>query len=390
MRIIKVSELQVGSKFSKPVFLDADNMFLNADTPVTDADIRRLKKFGFKEVMTHGEVVTKSSPIPDETPIELEPLDFSANFDDDNAVLKQNYDSKIKRMPDFLTVYRNSFDILRDFYRQIADKKQPDISPIRKVSEDIIELLKKLGNISFYLLQHETDGYYLYNHVLYASFYAIFLGMQMKFNRPKLIDLGSGALLADIGMAKIPHDISDKTESLRPDEVALIKKHTLVGFHILTGLLKFKKNIAMLALQHHENFDGSGYPQKLKSGTIDELSRVYTIADHFSALVLDRPWRKKKLPYEALRSMISGNMNKFDVRYMKIFIACVSMYPVGSYVELSNNSLGMVVESNPKKPLRPVVLLVKDSSGRQFPQANRFVDLAKEDVLSVTKAITYS
>lgn len=386
MKIIKVSDLVIGARFSKPVFLDADNMFLNADTPLTEADLKRLKKFGFKEVMTHGEILATASSTSDDD-FQLDNLDVSDSFEDINFVLKQKYDSKLHKQPDFTGMYRKSFDTIRNFYRQIADKKNPEFTPIRETAEDIIDFLKNSGNISFYLLSHQTEGYYLYNHVLYATCYALFLGMQMRFNRPKLIDLGIGALVADIGMAKIPHEISDKVDPLKPDEIALIKKHPLVGFHILTSILKFKKNIATLALQHHENFDGSGYPQKLKGSNIDELSRVYTIADHFSALILDRPWRKRKLPYEALRSMISGNMNKFDVRFIKIFITCLSMYPVGSYVQLSDNTRALVIDTNVKKPLRPVVYVIQDESGRNISRNNKFTDLAEQDTLSVIKAI---
>ncbi|MCB1158456.1 MAG: HD-GYP domain-containing protein [Leptospiraceae bacterium] len=402
MKKIKVSELRVGIKFSKPVYLDQDNVFINEFTPLTEADISRLKKFGFTEILTNGEIlddfskpsessseanVKPSVKLADSDDFILEKLDLSKSFEEEAEEVRRDYLNIKNAEYTFIQFYRDSFQTIKSNFRKVAEKKNVEFTPFREIAENIINLVKNSGNISYHLLQYEVEGYYLYNHVLYSAFYATMIGQALELNRSKLLDLTSASLLADIGMTKIPPDISEKKEKLIEDEAKIIKQHPIIGYHILNNVFKVKKSLTILALQHHENFDGSGYPQRLKGADIDDMARIYAIADHFAALIHDRPWREKKMPYVALRSMLSANMNKFDLRLIKLFINILSMYPVGSYVELSDNSIAAVVSTNDSKPLRPNVAVFKTPEGKLLKENPFFINLMKNTDLSIIRAV---
>jgi HD-GYP domain-containing protein (c-di-GMP phosphodiesterase class II) len=159
---------------------------------------------------------------------------------------------------------------------------------------------------------------------------------------------------------------------------------------VLTKTYKIKNSLATIALQHHENYDGTGYPQKLRKQEIEEQACIYTIADNFCALTANRPWRRKFQPYDAMKTMISVTMNKFDLNLLRIFLNKISMYPVGSFVELSDGSIGQVLDANNAKMLRPSLVIVREADG-MIPRAGaNYTNLVLENQLYITKAIDYN
>lgn len=379
MRIIKVSELQVGMRFSKPLLLDRDNIFINALVPISENDITRLSKFGFAEVMTLGEIVTEE---PKESPV----FAGGANEDPATAALRNSFHILQKNKDEFVRLYKDSFEAVQTLYRKVAEDKVIELNQIRSIAEQITDHVRANPNFSFMLLNYSLDGYYLYNQVVKATFYSLLIAMSMDYSRPKMVDLAMAGLLSDVGMSKIPGYISEKTATLNEEEYKVVKKHPLFGYQILTKNYKVKNNIALVALQHHENFDGTGYPQKMKKNEIEEASCIYSIADTFSALVSNRPWRRKFQPYEALKTMISVVMNRFDLNLLRMFLNKIAMYPVGSYVELSDGSIAQVLEANFSKMLRPGLIIVKEASG-EITKKERFVNLLNDNTVYISKSI---
>lgn len=379
MKVVNISKLKIGAKYTKPLYLDSENIFINAETPITEEDIDRLRKFGFNEVLTDGEEIKDMYSVS----LSSDMLEVFGN-----TSLREIYDKYIKELPSFNKIYKKSIDIIQKCYQKIAEDKTFDINQFRTIAEDIIGFIKNSENASFNLLQRKNEGFYLYEQIFHSTVYALLIGLEMKFSYPKLVDLGIASLLADSGMTKLPASISQKNSSLNEEEFKVIKKHPLFGYQFLTKVLKIKNNLAVIALQHHESFDGTGYPQKLNKDSIDQASKIFSIADNFSAMIINRPWRKRQLPYEAMRNMLSVNMNKFDLNILRIFLNAISMYPVGSYVELSDSSLAVVLQTNKTKPLRPALMILKDSWGNSTNNS-LFVDLSQESQLYITKAIDW-
>ena len=383
MKKIKLEELKAGYSYTKPIYLDEDTVFINANTAITDNDLNKLKKFGVSEVLTNGEISQSRIPEIKNTPVvKLK----SGSVPEEHRHFLEIFEEINQQKARFSELYNKSQDLIRDIYTNIANDKPVEINIVRTHVENLVDHFKTNHNFSYLLLNMPVSGYYLYIQVTFSLYYSLLIGQILEMSRPKLIELGIAAFFADIGMTKIPSAISEKTSKLSDDELKIFIKHPLVGYQILTQKVKMKTSLAAVCLQHHENFIGTGYPQKISGNNIEEFSRIYTIADNFSALINNRPWRKKSLPYEVMKSMISTDVNKFDLSIIKKFLSSLSMYPVGSAAQLSDNRIGLVLLSNTDKPLRPVLRIILDESGAPLNSAV-FVDLSREPQIFITKAL---
>ncbi|MBU1076739.1 MAG: HD-GYP domain-containing protein, partial [Spirochaetes bacterium] len=218
--------------------------------------------------------------------------------------------------------------------------------------------------------------------------FSILIGHLNKVPPKKIINLAVGSLLYDIGMAKIPQAIILKKEKLNIKELNFIKLHTIYGYKILVKDSNFPSEIASIALQHHEQFDGNGYPRKLRNEQIDLFSRIVAIADTFEAMTKKRTYRTEFLSYEAMKNLLGQSKNKFDPKLLRTFLANMSIYPIASLVKLNTNAIGLVIGAYEDKPLRPIIKIIIDEFNDKVPEEeSRFVDLTKTPDLYITNAV---
>jgi HD-GYP domain-containing protein (c-di-GMP phosphodiesterase class II) len=186
----------------------------------------------------------------------------------------------------------------------------------------------------------------------------------LKLEKENLEELGLGAILHDIGRIMIPSYILKKPGKLSKLEFEVIKKHPLHGYKILTKDKKIGEIPKLIALQHHERFNGKGYPKGLSDDEISDFAVITGLADVYDALTTDRPYRKKFSPYEAMRIIICSCPFNFNPRVGKLFVQKMSIYPAGSLVKLNTGEIGIVIRANKKAIIRPVIRLLLDASGR--------------------------
>ncbi|NCN09179.1 MAG: HD-GYP domain-containing protein [Leptospira sp.] len=384
MKKIEVSSLRKGDRFSKPVYLDPDTVFISSNSPISVADLERLTKFGIKEVYSDGNKIEEAIA-ENANKFSDDKLPF-LDQNEDALRLKVFYDKIIHNRFEFDTIYSSALEIVKKSYKIIADGKSIEIREFRDVAEKICDYVKNNSQISVYLNSFHQNNNYLYHQVVNSTFFAVVIGMNMDYSRPKLIDLALASLMADIGMLLVPNNISEKTGPLDEAEKKVIYKHTLVGYQVLTQRIKLKNTLAVVCLQHHENFDGSGYPQKISGNSIEEFARIYSIADNYSSLISKRPQRQALLPHEAIKKMIGEMVTKFDLKMVRLFLNIQSMYPLGSYVELSDGRIAMVLDVNKDKPIRPSVRIIKESNGEKV-KTLQFSNLGTDLQLYITKPV---
>ena len=304
--------------------------------------------------------------------------------DPNKAILKHLHLNTLRLKLEFEDVFRFTFDSVREFYNSYSEDRVGDVQAVKNSAEKIFDLSLELKNYPYLVLDYQLDGYYLFNHVVKSAFYTLLIANSLDYSKSRLIDLIFGALLADVGMSKIPNSILEKPSPLTEEEYSQVRTHTISGYQFLTKTCKLKHNQCILALQHHENYDGTGYPSKIRKNEIEETVCIFSIADNFTAMIGDRPWRKRFLPYDAMKSMISVTMNKFDLNILKLFLNKISIYPIGSYVELSDGSIAKILDSNNGKMLRPSIHLVENMEN--LPEEGYF-NLSLETNLTITKAV---
>lgn len=155
-------------------------------------------------------------------------------------------------------------------------------------------------------------GDYIYGHSVNVCSIAVKIGLLLGYNQLKLAELGIGALFHDIGMTKIPLQILDKTGNLTNDELKQIQTHPETGF----GMLKENQVISMVsahvAYQHHERYDGSGYPRGIAGEAIHEFARITAVADVYDSMTTEKIYRHAKSVAETLQFIQSNSGIQFD------------------------------------------------------------------------------
>jgi HD-GYP domain-containing protein (c-di-GMP phosphodiesterase class II) len=198
------------------------------------------------------------------------------------------------------------------------------------------------------------------------------------------MSLGMGALLHDIGMVKLPLKITQKKGKLTETEYNLIRTHPLISYKLLSDSGKFTKDVCMIVLQHHERFDGKGYPRHIKGESILDLTKIVQITSVYQAMICKRTYREEFQYFDAMRHILNGCQGEFDPVYLKLFLSLMSYYPLGSYVKLSDNRVAEVTLSNPKLPMKPIVKIIVDAEGRPIREGER-INLGVEAGIYIVK-----
>jgi HD-GYP domain-containing protein (c-di-GMP phosphodiesterase class II) len=167
-----------------------------------------------------------------------------------------------------------------------------------------------------------------------------------------------------------------------------MQKHPALTYHIIVKELGLPSEVGLFAYQHHERWDGEGYPRKLQGENISLGARIISIVDAFEAMVSEKPYRNSMIGYEAMKNLVAENAKRFDPTALKAFIKVMGIYPIGSIVLLNNKSIARVVEGRGDSPLRPKIRILMDEHGKVFKQdEGSIIDLLAEKSLFISRAV---
>lgn len=258
-----------------------------------------------------------------------------------------------------------------------------NVKKIGEIVGRIIDELLENNDIIVNLSDIKLVDDYTFEHSVNVCILSLVTGIGLGYNPLRLMDLGVGAILHDIGKLRISEKILKKPSQLTNEEFEEIKKHTVYGYEIL----KDKPNISMIsafiAFAHHERYDGSGYPLNLKGENIHQCARIVAVADVYDALTSDRVYRKKLRPHEVIEYITSLGSQHFDKEIVECFVKYIAVYPVGTGVVLNTQETGLVVRLNPKTPARPVIRIIYDKDKKKLKNFYE-IDLSKDKSVYVS------
>ena len=197
----------------------------------------------------------------------------------------------------------------------------------------------------------------IYHHSLNVSVLALTIGKKVGLDVEELNWLGLGALFHDVGKSKIDRKILRKPPPLTKPELELLQLHPRYGAEIVGQSGEFPPEAVQVILQHHEQVNGMGYPQRLSRQAISLPARITAIADEYDNLCNHGDIEKAMTPYQALSFMYTKRQDRLDVDLLSTFIRCLGIYPPGTVVRLTNGMYGIVVSINPRNPLKPSLML---------------------------------
>ncbi|MBI2061402.1 MAG: HD domain-containing protein [Nitrospirae bacterium] len=193
------------------------------------------------------------------------------------------------------------------------------------------------------------------HHCLNVGLISAMLGHELGLSRWELFELALGGFFHDIGMLDRRWAFILEPRELRGPERKLIRIHPMEAQPFFRNIEKDFPLLPVIAVQHHEREDGSGYPYAIRGEEIHPWSKIVGMADEMEALARPRPQRAARPILEFFASRSDPSSARFSSALWKASFRCVTLYPPGSRVLLSSGSQGTVVQVNPDEPLRPVV-----------------------------------
>jgi len=355
MKRISVSELRQDSYIDAPVYLDEAYILLSPDTPITEQLIERLKRWGYEAVLSDGQIA--------ETPSHANTGSAAAT----SSVLDMDIKEK-QQMEEAKKLYYSLVNFALEAFKQF---KKENMLNIPRMSERIKLLIDKVKTSRDAMLRYPEFLFpsenYMYTHSVNSTILALAIGELMKLPPHRMIELGVAAMLHDIGMLKLPDAVYLKDSALADKEFQMVRAHTTLGYRILKGF-SVSEEIALGAAEHHERLDGSGYPKALVGDKIGLYSRIIAVVCSYDAITSKRLFKPQKDAHTAIMELLKERNTKYDENIVRSLIVCLSAYPLGNVVLLSNEAIGRVVKTNPESPRFPYVQILIDKEGKRVDE----------------------
>ncbi|MDR1575213.1 MAG: HD-GYP domain-containing protein [Treponema sp.] len=370
---IDVKTLKPGIAFTAPVYIDADNLLVPAGIPLRKKDIDQLYGWGVFTVETEGEIQTETDK----------------NAAPKNTGLNQLSLAEVQENRGPYRSYMGLIERLDTVFVGIAGGAGIEARSIDYITSQLLqEVRDKRDSFIGYILGGEVKGRGLAKSSINTAILSILIALELKLINHRVLQIATGALLHDVGMLRLPRSILNKKGSLSDAERQRIAAHPLVAHKIVTQELSYPKEVGFIVLQHHERWDGAGYPHRTGGTKIVLGARIVSVADAFEAMVSQKPYRNSMVGYQAMKNLLADNSRRFDPGMLRVFIKTMGIYPIGSIVLLNNSALARVVEVHADAPLRPKIHLLISEFGRIFkPDEGDIIDLKTDKTLFISKAV---
>ncbi len=399
----KLDELPLDQPLSVPIYDTDGCLLLRAETVLTEAQVRHLRKRGLEKVYLEPRLSSAPSEAVERFRGALlveraRQLDDRAQRGDALSVSPRGPAFRARDVDparDYTEEEKAAVRVVREetvqnvdhIFRSAAEGSGIGPGAAGDCVDRLLEGFAKAPNLLECLTYLEEKDDFLAQHAVSTAAVAMAMGESLRFSQEQVRELALAALLANVGMVKVPDPIVRKPDRLTPDEMREIQRHPIHGINLLEQFGGVPETVRLAIYQSHERDDGTGYPRHRKRTQIHDYARVLVVADMFVAMSSARYHRPALLPYEAIESTVrlagSGAVCPKTVRAL---LQAVSLYPIGSWVELNTGQAARVVSAGGQRPIdRPVVRILLDPFGE--PTTPRVIDLSKETSVRVVRAM---
>ncbi|NJD04020.1 MAG: HD-GYP domain-containing protein [Ruminiclostridium sp.] len=344
MRFVPINCIKAGMKTGKKLVGKNDELLLNSGVVIQQSFITKIKELGYNGIYIDD--------------------DLSEGIEIDEII---NEDLKYKTVKS-----------IKDTFAKIGKGKTDSFEYIDGFSEHLNLIVKEVlenRDAMVNIIDLKIFDDYTFYHSVNVTVLSLIVGASLGLNKSTLYNLGLAALLHDIGKVFIPKEILNKPSVFEKSEFELIKTHSEKGFQFLKDNSGIPAHSYIGVLQHHERFDGSGYPMCIEGKKISLFAKIIAVTDVYDALTSRRPYREAMTPSEAIEYIMGSGGTHFDPKMAVCFTQKVAPYPKGTCVNLSNNTMGIVVENYRDYCLRPKVKIIKENGKKTEPY---YLDLCKD------------
>jgi HD-GYP domain-containing protein (c-di-GMP phosphodiesterase class II) len=274
-----------------------------------------------------------------------------------------------------ISIYSNANKMMLDMMQDIRQGKKITLKKCEPFAHEIVDSMFRFPSALLPIAQLKKRDEYTCQHAVSVSALSVAFGRVLDLPLEVIKDIALGGLLHDVGKALVPKRILNKPEQLDGEEFHIMKGHVLHTSKLLRDVKGISDITYNAAAQHHERFDGKGYPFGLSSDEISLGGQVIAIADTYDAITSLRAYRKAMPPTEALKILFDLSGKNFKSSLVQGFIKGIGIYPAGSLVRLEAGSLGIVRKVAPDNVLKPIVQLIYDCKNK-CPIPPQMVDLS--------------
>lgn len=318
-------------------------------------------------------------PVP---AVELDEDDLTKQLDDNEQTSERG---RAKRM--FWRAVTGTKKILL----RAQQTGRPDLRHAKRLVQPVVDSIMRHEYSIVGLTALKDHDEYTYAHCVNVSVLSVGIGQQLGLSRQTLADLGVSALLHDMGKISIPAGVLQKPAALTSEEWQMMRRHPLEGVKMLTrmpGLSPLTLDAMRVCLEHHMNFDRTGYPEIDAEWGQATLSRIVALSDCFDAITAHRAYhRRARSPFEALQYLMGPSRVSFDPAVLWALAKAVGLYPAGSMLQTSSGHVVLSVSPNPKDVRRPNCRVLIRPDGTMEPEENAETWTPMPDSESVVRVL---
>lgn len=378
MKNLPIKDLEPGMITEEPIYTSRGQLIMEEGTVLTAELISRLSFYSIynanvkdtegtsgKAAPSDGENIRETADKPEEA------TDKSADTQN-NAVqasepanssssLTSNafYSQKVKSQPEFLEfqiTYNKEVNSIKEIFDSVIKNPAAPID-FHQILSDFTELIASCRTTvalfdKLHNMRQDEDS--VYAHCLNVALISRMMGKWLKLDDNERDILTLCGLFHDIGKISIPNEILNKPDKYTDEEFALIQQHPLFSYKLLKQQ-PIDERIKQAALQHHERWDGSGYPQKIEGDALDDFAAIVAIADVYDATTAARSYRPPLCPFQAISMFEKDGLQKYHPKYILTFLNRIATTYQHNRILLNNGHSANIVMINPNNLTRPMI-----------------------------------
>ena len=378
MFTIPTIELKEGMKIASNVYDSDDNIIIDMGSIVTKSTIELLKR----------KYITTVSVV------ELIDNKYQNNFDNsiknqlNKKVIIEEDGKEILKIDSqkALDVNNTTMEKTKNAYNIAKNNGTVDFIELKKDVDIMLNSILENREAHSYLAILKRKDESIYKHAVDVAALSAITAIEMNLTKADISNIMLGALLHDIGKVLVQEYLLNK-KNLTADEINILKRHTTHGYK-LAKRDNLEDNIADIILEHHEKYDGSGYPFGKGNRDIGLYSKVVSIANKFNNLIVNGNDALICSADKAMKIIISLSKKDFDMYIVKHFQKAIGFYPNNTKVKLSNGQTARVIQQNTNLPLRPILSIEKNEDGSDANYLE-VLDLSKSNNLFIREVMHY-
>ncbi|MCA1054874.1 HD-GYP domain-containing protein [Rossellomorea aquimaris] len=363
-------DVQAGCILEDDVMGMTVNPIIPKQTILTDEHIKILRAFNITEVTIEKTRVDGRNVRPKTS--------SSAAAKTDSEEVDSEYIYEAKPNQGMVSTYLNSVEEFKKEFINWQSGMPINLAKIREITLPLIDLMQQNRSIIYSLNQYSTKKEYIYHHPVSVGVLSAMIGKRLGLNSGQINQLAMAGILADCGMSKVSSTILNKERPLSEHEFQEIKLHTANGYKMVKDSPLLKPEAKLAIFQHHERFDGTGYPTSEKSDRIHLYSQIIGIADVFHAMTSERLYRSKQPIFKVLDMISRDLFGKFDIKVVNALIGIAGDLDIGTAVRLSSGDYGEVVYKKANAFTKPIIRL---------NNRDELLDLSKERNIYITEVL---